>query len=100
MIQIRKEAEEIIQGKQPKDNNILKNAPHPISVMMVSDAEWNRCVPLDFILLSRSDRYADLIHDSKLHTPRHGSMKRNSGPLFHELTMVSPLYKAYQDYTR
>ena len=44
MIQIRKEAEEVIQGTQPKDNNILKNAPHPISVMTLSDAEWNRYV--------------------------------------------------------
>ncbi|KAL4241686.1 Glycine cleavage system P protein [Abortiporus biennis] len=42
MIQIRKEAEDIITGKQPKDNNLLKNAPHPISVMTLSDAEWNR----------------------------------------------------------
>ncbi|TCD62986.1 glycine decarboxylase subunit P [Steccherinum ochraceum] len=42
MIQIRKEAEEVIQGKQPKENNILKNAPHPISVLTQSDAEWNR----------------------------------------------------------
>ena len=42
MIQIRKEAEEIITGKQPRDNNILKNAPHPVSVVTVSDAEWNR----------------------------------------------------------
>ncbi|THH33425.1 hypothetical protein EUX98_g752 [Antrodiella citrinella] len=42
MIQIRKEAEDVIQGKQPRDNNILKNAPHPISVMTQSDAEWNR----------------------------------------------------------
>lgn len=33
MIQIRKEAEDIITGKQPKDNNLLKNAPHPISVL-------------------------------------------------------------------
>lgn len=44
MIQIRKEAEDIITGKQPKDNNLLKNAPHPISVMTKSDSEWNRCV--------------------------------------------------------
>ena len=44
MIQIRKEADDIISGKQPKDNNLLKNAPHPISVMTVSDAEWNRYV--------------------------------------------------------
>ncbi|THH02624.1 hypothetical protein EW026_g311 [Hermanssonia centrifuga] len=42
MIQIRKEAEDIITGKQPKDNNLLKNAPHPISVLTTSDAEWNR----------------------------------------------------------
>ncbi|KAF8633021.1 hypothetical protein AX15_001613 [Amanita polypyramis BW_CC] len=42
MIQIRKEAQEIIDGKQPSDNNVLKNAPHPMSVIAVSDAEWNR----------------------------------------------------------
>ncbi|KAJ7706000.1 glycine dehydrogenase-like protein [Mycena rosella] len=36
MIQIRKEAEDIITGKQPKDNNLLKNAPHP------PFEEWNR----------------------------------------------------------
>ena len=42
MIQIRKEAEEIITGKQPKDNNLLKNAPHPISVL--TQAEWDRYV--------------------------------------------------------
>ena len=44
MIQIRKEAEDIITGKQPKDNNLLKNAPHPIAVVTTSDAEWNRYV--------------------------------------------------------
>ncbi|THH13584.1 hypothetical protein EW146_g6657 [Bondarzewia mesenterica] len=42
MIEIRKEAEEIIAGKQPKDNNLLKNAPHPISVVSLSEEEWNR----------------------------------------------------------
>ncbi|KAI0830496.1 glycine dehydrogenase [Trametes gibbosa] len=42
MIQIRKEAEDIIAGKQPKDNNVLKNAPHPISVIALSEEEWNR----------------------------------------------------------
>ncbi|KAG5220685.1 glycine decarboxylase [Salix suchowensis] len=30
MIQIRQEAEDIITGKMPKDNNLLKNAPHPV----------------------------------------------------------------------
>lgn len=44
MIQIRKEAEDVITGKQPKDNNLLKNAPHPIAVVTTSDAEWNRYV--------------------------------------------------------
>ncbi|OBZ78701.1 putative glycine dehydrogenase (decarboxylating), mitochondrial [Grifola frondosa] len=42
MIQIRKEAEDIIAGKQPKDNNVLKNAPHPMSVIALSEEEWNR----------------------------------------------------------
>ncbi|KAF8899007.1 glycine cleavage system P-protein-domain-containing protein [Infundibulicybe gibba] len=42
MIQIRQEAEDIITGKQPKDNNLLKNAPHPASVIALSEAEWNR----------------------------------------------------------
>lgn len=42
MIEIRKEAEDIIQGKQPKDNNVLKNAPHPASTIALSEKEWNR----------------------------------------------------------
>lgn len=44
MIQIRKEAEDIITGAQPKDNNVLKNAPHPANVVALSEAEWNRYV--------------------------------------------------------
>lgn len=46
MIEIRKEAEDIITGKQPKENNLLKNAPHPLSVVTVSGKEWNRSVSL------------------------------------------------------
>jgi len=42
MINIRREAEEVITGKQPRDNNVLKNSPHPISVIALSDDEWNR----------------------------------------------------------
>ena len=45
MIEIRKEAEEIISGKQPKENNLLKNAPHPISVIVSSEEHWKRFVP-------------------------------------------------------
>ncbi|KAG8960764.1 glycine decarboxylase subunit P [Tulasnella sp. 419] len=41
MIQIRKEVEDIITGAQPRDNNVLKNAPHPISVI-ATDAGWNK----------------------------------------------------------
>ena len=44
MISIRKEADEITAGKQPKENNLLKNAPHPLSVIVLSEEEWNRCV--------------------------------------------------------
>ena len=46
MIEIRNEAEEIISGKQPRDNNLLKNAPHPISVIASSEEDWKRLVPL------------------------------------------------------
>ena len=42
MIQIRREVEDIVTGKQPRDNNVLKNAPHPISVIVSS--EWDRFV--------------------------------------------------------
>ncbi|KAI9570257.1 glycine cleavage system P-protein-domain-containing protein [Boletus coccyginus] len=42
MIQIRKEVDDIVSGKQPKDNNLLRNAPHPLSSVVVSDKEWNR----------------------------------------------------------
>ncbi|KAK0481698.1 glycine cleavage system P-protein-domain-containing protein [Armillaria novae-zelandiae] len=40
MIQIRREAEDVITGKQPRDNNVLKNAPHPVSVL--AEEEWSR----------------------------------------------------------
>jgi glycine dehydrogenase len=42
MIEIRKEAQEVIDGKQPKDNNLLKNAPHPLQVVILPESEWNR----------------------------------------------------------
>lgn len=46
MIQIRKEAEDIITGKQPTDNNILKNAPHTISI--IGSSEWTRYAAVFF----------------------------------------------------
>ncbi|KAI9444857.1 glycine dehydrogenase [Lactarius indigo] len=42
MINIRREAEEVRTGKQPRDNNVLKNAPHPMSVIALSEEEWKR----------------------------------------------------------
>ncbi|KAG8773303.1 glycine decarboxylase subunit P, partial [Serendipita sp. 397] len=39
MIQIREEVQEVVEGKQPKDDNVLKNAPHPIRLLT---EEWNR----------------------------------------------------------
>ena len=50
MIQIRKEAQDIIDGNQPKDNNVLKNAPHPTPIIAVSDAEWNRYAELQIFV--------------------------------------------------
>lgn len=40
MIKIREEAENIVIGKQPRDNNVLKNAPHPQSVVIADN--WSR----------------------------------------------------------
>ncbi len=42
MIQIRQEAQDIITGKQLKENDVLKNAPHPISVIAFEDSKWDR----------------------------------------------------------
>ncbi|TDL28328.1 glycine dehydrogenase [Rickenella mellea] len=42
MIQIRGEVQQIIDGKQPKENNLLKNAPHPMSVMVLPEDQWER----------------------------------------------------------
>ena len=44
MIQIRAEVDAIISGKQPKDNNLLRNAPHPMSVIALPEDKWNRYV--------------------------------------------------------
>lgn len=38
MIQIRKEISEIEQGQMPRDDNLLKNAPHTLLTVMKS--EW------------------------------------------------------------
>jgi len=40
MISIRKEIQDILDGKQPKDNNVLVNAPHPLE-MIISD-NWDK----------------------------------------------------------
>jgi glycine dehydrogenase len=40
MISIRKEIEEIEQGRYERENNVLKNAPHTASVVISDD--WNR----------------------------------------------------------
>jgi glycine dehydrogenase len=40
LIRIRAEIQEIVDGRQPRTNNLLKNAPHTASV--VTATEWNR----------------------------------------------------------
>lgn len=40
MIKIRAEIAEVESGKQPKDNNVLKNAPHPMHILL--QREWTR----------------------------------------------------------
>ena len=67
MIQIRKEAEDIITGKQPEDNNLLKNAPHPISVMTIPGEKWTRYVSnLDLIVRTQ---FFQIIHEGRGRLP-------------------------------
>jgi glycine dehydrogenase len=40
LILIRAEIQEIVDGRQPRANNLLKNAPHTASA--VTATEWNR----------------------------------------------------------
>jgi glycine dehydrogenase len=40
MISIRAEISQVESGKQPKDNNVLKNAPHPVDILL--QTEWTR----------------------------------------------------------
>jgi len=42
LIAIRKEADQVISGEQPRDNNVFKHAPHPMAVIL--DDKWDRCV--------------------------------------------------------
>jgi hypothetical protein len=43
MINIRRDAEEVINVKQLQDNNVLKNAPHPISVAALKMSGTGEC---------------------------------------------------------
>ncbi len=45
MIAIRKEVAEIESGEQPRDNNVLKNAPHTADCLLTAD--WTRPYPRD-----------------------------------------------------
>ncbi|HEX5544023.1 MAG TPA: glycine dehydrogenase (aminomethyl-transferring), partial [Nitrospira sp.] len=40
LILIRAEIQEIVEGRQPRTNNVLKNAPHTAAI--VTTTEWNR----------------------------------------------------------
>jgi len=40
LIAMRKEVDDIVSGAQPKDNNVFKNAPHPMVVL--TDEKWDR----------------------------------------------------------
>lgn len=39
MLSIRAEVDEIADGMQAKDDNVIKNAPHPIALL---SGEWSR----------------------------------------------------------
>jgi glycine dehydrogenase len=47
MISIRAEADEIASGKQPRENNVFKNAPHTLE--SVVSEKWERCVVVFYL---------------------------------------------------
>lgn len=40
LISMRKEVDEITSGQQPKDNNVFKNAPHPLQTLL--EDKWDK----------------------------------------------------------
>jgi hypothetical protein len=87
MIQIRLEVQDIITGKQPKDNNVLNNAPHPISA--IASSEWNRfSVHSNELKTVTDDPPLVLILVKLLSTPCHGLWRKSFGQQFPVLTMV------------
>ena len=86
MISIRKEAEDVISGKQPKGNNLLTNAPHPMSI--IASSKWNRFVD-EYDFRANILRYVSgLILANKPLILSRGCARRNSGRLCHGLTTV------------
>ena len=86
MIQIRLEVEDIITGKQPRDNNLLKNAPHPISA--IASSEWNRFGASFWPAGNTADWLAVRIPVTLLSTPCPGLWRKNFGQQFPAWTMV------------
>lgn len=42
LISIRKEIQEVEEGKLDRKNNMLKHAPHTADILTLTDAQWNR----------------------------------------------------------
>ena len=40
MLKIREEVDQIIAGKQPRDINTLKMAPHPLRTVLSDSLDW------------------------------------------------------------
>ena len=85
MILIRAEIQEIIDGRQPRANNVLKNAPH--TAQMVAASEWDRPYSREQAVLScalgegtqvlapcRPDRRSVRRSQSDLHLPSCGTL--------------------------
>lgn len=90
MIQIRKEAEDVVTGKQPKDNNLLTNAPHTMAV--IASDEWNRSVLLIVVVTLSNCVMPGLILAKLRRIPCHGLKRRSFGQRCPALMTV----RAYQ----
>lgn len=79
LIQIRQEIREIEEGKQPREGNVLKNAPHPQLDFIRGDGEgkWDRsysrekaAYPLPYLLEKKFWPSVARADDGKLLAPR------------------------------
>ncbi|KAL9608419.1 MAG: hypothetical protein Q9167_006750 [Letrouitia subvulpina] len=76
LIQIRREIGEVEEGRQPRDGNVLKMAPHSLKDLLIGDGQWGRsygreeaAYPLPWLREKKFWPSVTRLDDSKHDTP-------------------------------